>query len=63
MTQVRNDALNLALDTEDNPYLLDGYAPIDTEITAEDLGVVPEFVRASHCHLPQPLGGDRRLLP
>lgn len=40
---VRNDALNLALDTEDNPYLLDGYAPVDTEITAEDLEVIGEI--------------------
>lgn len=43
MTQVRNDALNLALDTEDNPYMLDGYAPVDTEITAEDLEVIGEI--------------------
>jgi carotenoid cleavage dioxygenase len=43
MTQVRNDALNLALDTEDNPYLLDGYAPVDTEIDAEDLEVIGEI--------------------
>ena len=43
MTTVRNDALNLALDTEDNPYLLDGYAPVDTEITAQDLEVIGEI--------------------
>ena len=43
MTQVRNDALNLALDTEDNPYLLDGYAPVDTEIAADDLEVIGEI--------------------
>ena len=43
MATVRNDALNLALDTEDNPYLLDGYAPVDTEITAEDLEVIGEI--------------------
>lgn len=43
MTVVRNDALNLALDTEDNPYLLDGYAPVDTEIQAEDLEVIGEI--------------------
>lgn len=43
MTAVRNDALNLALDTEDNPYLLDGYAPVDREIAAEDLEVIGEI--------------------
>ena len=43
MTSVRNDALNVALDTSDNPYLLDGYAPVDTEITAEDLEVIGEI--------------------
>ena len=43
MTLVRNDALNLALDTGDNPYLMDGYAPVDTEIDAEDLEVIGEI--------------------
>lgn len=43
MTLVRNDALNLALDTGDNPYLMDGYAPVDTEIDADDLEVVGEI--------------------
>lgn len=40
---VRNDALNLALDTEANPYLLDGYSPVDQEITAHDLEVIGEI--------------------
>ena len=43
MTSVRNDALNVALDTSDNPYLLGGYAPVDTEITAQDLEVIGEI--------------------
>jgi hypothetical protein len=43
VTLVRNDALNLALDTGDNPYLMDGYAPVDTEIDAEDLEVIGEI--------------------
>lgn len=43
MTLVRNDALNLALDTGDNPYLMDGYAPVHTEIDAEDLEVIGEI--------------------
>ena len=43
MATVRNDALNLAVDTEDNPYLLDGYAPVDTEITAKDLEIIGEI--------------------
>lgn len=43
MVTVRNDALNLALDTTDNPYLMGGYAPVDTEIAAADLTVVGEI--------------------
>jgi carotenoid cleavage dioxygenase len=43
MTTVGNDVLNLALDTSDNPYLLDGYAPVDQEITAADLEVIGEI--------------------
>lgn len=43
MTLVRNDALNLALDTGDNPYLMDGFAPVDTEIDAGDLVVIGEI--------------------
>lgn len=43
MTLVRNDALNLALDTGYNPYLMDGYAPVHTEIDAEDLQVIGEI--------------------
>lgn len=43
MVDLRNDVLNLALDTEDNPYLMGGYAPVDTEIEAADLTVVGEI--------------------
>jgi len=43
MTTVRNDVLNVALDTEDNPYLLDGYTPVDTEIHQTDLEVIGEI--------------------
>lgn len=43
MTTLRNDALNVALETEDNPYLLDGYAPVHTEISADDLEVIGEI--------------------
>ena len=37
MTTVRNDALSVALDAGENPYLLGPYAPVDTEIDAADL--------------------------
>ena len=40
---VRNDALNVALDAGENPYLMGGYAPVDTEIGAEDLEVIGEI--------------------
>ncbi|MDJ0959908.1 MAG: carotenoid oxygenase family protein [Acidimicrobiia bacterium] len=40
---VRNDALNVALDAGENPYLMGGYAPVDTEIVAEDLQVIGEI--------------------
>ncbi len=43
MVTLRNDALNLALDTTDNPYLMGGYAPVDTEIEAADLTVIGEI--------------------
>jgi carotenoid cleavage dioxygenase len=43
MVGLRNDVLNLALDTTDNPYLLGGYAPVDTEIEASDLEVRGEI--------------------
>lgn len=43
MVSLRNDALNVALDTSDNPYLMDGYAPVDTEIDAEHLTVIGEI--------------------
>ena len=40
---IRNDALNVAIDAGENPYLLGPYAPVDTEITAGDLEVVGEI--------------------
>lgn len=40
---VRNDALNVAIDAGENPYLLGPYAPVDTEITADELEVVGEI--------------------
>ncbi len=40
---VRNDALNVALDAGENPYLMGGYAPVDTEIAADDLEVIGEI--------------------
>lgn len=40
---LRNDALSVALDAGQNPYLLGPYAPVDTEITADDLEVIGEI--------------------
>ena len=40
---VRNDALSVALDAGENPYLLGPYAPVDEEIHAEDLEVVGQI--------------------
>lgn len=40
---VRNDVLNVALDAGENPYLMGGYAPADTEIDAANLEVVGEI--------------------
>lgn len=37
---IRNDALSVALDAGENPYLLGPYAPVDQEIDAEDLQVI-----------------------
>ncbi len=33
---IRNDALSVAIDAGENPYLMGPYAPVDTEITAGD---------------------------
>lgn len=43
MVSMRNDVLNLALDTTDNPYLMGPFAPVDTEIEAADLQVIGEI--------------------
>lgn len=43
MVTLRNDVLNVALDTVDNPYLMGPYAPVDTEIDASDLEVIGEI--------------------
>ena len=43
MVAVGNDARNVALDTTDNPHLMGGYAPVDTEISASDLEVIGEI--------------------
>ena len=40
---MRNDALSVALDAGENPYLMGPYAPVDTEIDAGDLEVVGEI--------------------
>lgn len=40
---VRNDALAVALDAGQNPYLLGPYAPVDNEIDAADLEVIGEI--------------------
>ncbi len=40
---IGNDALNVAIDAGENPYLLGPYAPVDEEIVAEDLEVVGEI--------------------
>jgi carotenoid cleavage dioxygenase-like enzyme len=40
---IRNDMVNFALETQQNPYLSGVYAPIDTEITAENLEVIGEI--------------------
>lgn len=43
MVSMRNDVLNVALDTTDNPYLMGPFAPVDTEIEASDLEVIGEI--------------------
>jgi carotenoid cleavage dioxygenase len=43
MTTVRNDALSVALDAGENPYLVGPYAPVDEEIDASDLEVIGEI--------------------
>lgn len=40
--KLRNDVVNFAMEVEVNPYLMGNYAPIDTEITAENLEVIGE---------------------
>jgi carotenoid cleavage dioxygenase len=40
---VRNDALSVALDSGENPYLMGGYAPVDNEIDASGLEVIGEI--------------------
>lgn len=40
---MRNDALAVALDAGQNPYLMGPYAPVDTEIDASDLEVIGEI--------------------
>lgn len=40
---MRNDALAVALDAGENPYLMGPYAPVDTEIDASDLEVIGEI--------------------
>lgn len=42
MAQLRNDMVTFALETQNNPYLLGKYAPIDTEITSDCLEVIGE---------------------
>jgi carotenoid cleavage dioxygenase-like enzyme len=39
---IRNDIANFALETQNNPYLLGEYAPVDTEITPEDMEIIGE---------------------
>jgi len=40
---VRNDALAVAIDAGENPYLMGPYAPVDEEISVADLEVVGEI--------------------
>jgi carotenoid cleavage dioxygenase-like enzyme len=37
---IRNDIANFALETQNNPSLLGEYAPVDTEITAENMEII-----------------------
>ena len=46
--KIRNDIVNFALETQNNPYLLNSYAPVDTEITMEDLKVIGEIPKDLH---------------
>jgi carotenoid cleavage dioxygenase-like enzyme len=39
---IRNDMANFALETQNNPYLSGEYAPVDTEITAEEMEIIGE---------------------
>ncbi|MDI2125884.1 carotenoid oxygenase family protein [Yinghuangia seranimata] len=46
MTETRNDTRTSGpLEGEENPYLLGVYAPVDTEISADDLEVIGEIPR------------------
>ncbi len=49
MATLRNDVVNFAMEVETNPYLMGNYAPVDTEISAEELEVIGE--------VPQDLNG------
>ncbi|HEY7833756.1 MAG TPA: carotenoid oxygenase family protein [Ktedonobacterales bacterium] len=40
---LRNDIVHFALETQQNPYLLGMYTPVDLEITAEDLEIIGEL--------------------
>ena len=40
---IRNDIANFALETQNNPYLLGEYAPVDTEITAENMEIIGQI--------------------
>ncbi len=40
---IRNDALSVAIDAGQNPYLMGPYAPVDLEITTGDLEVIGEI--------------------
>ena len=42
---MRNDIVNFAMETESNPYLVGGYAPIHNETVVEDLEVIGEIPR------------------
>ena len=43
MATLRNDVVNFAMEVETNPYLMGNYAPIDTEISSENLQVIGEI--------------------
>jgi len=45
---IKNDIASFAMETNQNPYLLGKYAPIHTEITAENLEVIGEIPKDLH---------------